>query len=293
MSSVFTPADTTRFLLIGGCGRSGTTFIQERLGACNEISGILDFESKLFAEPASIPDLFDFYVYSYTQSRFDWMANIFVSSVERNFALLPESNEVAPITKDSAVAAAREFVGHLYRVRTGSLNLADAFRRYATPFLYGVLQPEPARWVLEKTPHNALQFGRVLNVYPKSRLIHVVRDPRRIAESLARQDWFTGSFEDAVIWVRLYYEQYWRLRSSSGGKNDRELTIRLEDCVNSPRVISQRIGEFLDIEDTQIRFDGDIVLPNQGFRNLSDDQLHFANSQLFPTIEAFGYNLEL
>ncbi|RQP19207.1 MAG: sulfotransferase [Parapedobacter sp.] len=59
-------------------------------------------------------------------------------------------------------------------------GIAEKARRY------------PGAVLLEKTPANALQLDRITTLFPKAKIIHVIRDPRAVVNSMLRSTFSSG-----------------------------------------------------------------------------------------------------
>ena len=91
----------------------------------------------------------------------------------------------------------------------------------------------------DKTPHHALVARELLQWFPRARLVHLVRDPRDVVESLRRMPWSSGSL---VADARL-----WRDCVDGVARCDRNavLEIRFEDLVERPEAELRRVCEFV------------------------------------------------
>ena len=68
-------------------------------------------------------------------------------------------------------------------------ELKASFRELMASFLEPFHERSGKRFVAEKTPANALYFRELHKLFPESRFIHVVRDPRDVVASLIKMDW--------------------------------------------------------------------------------------------------------
>ena len=68
-------------------------------------------------------------------------------------------------------------------------DLKASFRDLIGSFLKPFHERSGKRFIAEKTPANALYFRELHLLFPESRFIHVVRDPRDVVASLIKQDW--------------------------------------------------------------------------------------------------------
>lgn len=131
------------------------------------------------------------------------------------------------------------------------------------------------RWA-ECTPTHALHLDQISSAFPGARVVHMIRDGRDVALSLARQQWVRPLPLDRVD-PRVPAALYWdwivttaRRQASSIGSAYME--IRFEDLVRSPQKtldrLSKHIREKLDWQAIQAQGIGTVTKPNTSF---SDD----------------------
>jgi hypothetical protein len=90
----------------------------------------------------------------------------------------------------------------------------------------------------DKTTDNALYFDWLGDAFPQSRFVHIVRDPREIAMSLALQSWnFRGVAGAAHRWV----EHVGAARRAAVSLGPRYLEVRYERLVAEPERELRRI----------------------------------------------------
>jgi sulfotransferase family protein len=103
----------------------------------------------------------------------------------------------------------------------------------------------------DKTPHHALVARELLRWFPRARLVHLVRDPRDVVESLRRMPWSSGSLvSDARLW-RDCVDGVERCGPQAA------LTVRFEALVERPEAELRRVCQFLGEE-----FDPAMVTPD-------------------------------
>jgi len=94
----------------------------------------------------------------------------------------------------------------------------------------------------DKTPHHALVARELLRWFPRARLVHLVRDPRDVAESLRRMPWSSGSL---VTDTRLWRDCVDGVERCGPGA---ALVVRFEALVERPEAELRRVCEFLGEE---------------------------------------------
>jgi hypothetical protein len=83
----------------------------------------------------------------------------------------------------------------------------------------------------DKTPRNTLIFRLLGDMFPGSHFVHVLRDPREVAMSLAVQHWSTGGIARAAMTWRFHVSH---AKVAAAELGDRLLEVRYEDLVTRP-----------------------------------------------------------
>jgi hypothetical protein len=105
-----------------------------------------------------------------------------------------------------------------------------------------ILRERAARYgrvrIGEKTPAHAASLPQIFKDFPDARAIHIVRDPRATAASLARMPWAPSSLMLNAGYLDLERKQVAKFR-------DRMLMVRLEDLLDDTRATMTRVLEFV------------------------------------------------
>jgi hypothetical protein len=139
-------------------------------------------------------------------------------------------------------------------------------RRLLTNLLLGFADRHGARLLSEKTPENVLVFPRLLELFPESKLIFVVRDPRgTIASMLAVGERartkgeapapFTANVQAAIAYLRRCLEAGFKAAQAAP---ERVHIVVYEQLVRDPEGESRRLCDFLGIE-----WHGDMLHPGE------------------------------
>lgn len=99
-----------------------------------------------------------------------------------------------------------------------------------------------------KTPFNEFYSNDIFKSFPKTKFIHVIRNPLNVAASLkeAKKKWWGGK-------VNSYFHIHsWKKSAQLAIKNKRKFNdqyfiLKYEDFVNQPKTISKELCEFLEI----------------------------------------------
>lgn len=98
----------------------------------------------------------------------------------------------------------------------------------------------------EKTPQHWKRLDRILELFPRARVIHIYRDPRDVTASLLAMDWWTqdSTWRTARYWNKtLRGAREWQRRLG-----DRHLTLRFESILENPERQIREVCGFLGLE---------------------------------------------
>ena len=104
------------------------------------------------------------------------------------------------------------------------------------------LAGEDAVRIGEKTPRHASHVGRIVELFPEARFIHIHRDPRDVVLSMKDRAWSNSLYHSARRCQRVYGAMS-RWASELGP--ERVLDVRYEDLVREPEAELRRVCAFL------------------------------------------------
>lgn len=87
-------------------------------------------------------------------------------------------------------------------------------------------------------------FSRLLHLWPETRFVHLVRDPRAVARSVVEMGWAGHVYEGAGRWVEA--EREWE-RVCARVPPSRRHEVRYEDLVTDPERVLRGVCEFLGV----------------------------------------------
>lgn len=234
-----------KIVLIGGSGRSGTSYLYEKVLQIPAAVGYDSVESKILYETGG---LFDFYK---TVTEFFSPNRAFLAKKQ----LLDKANKLDQMTKKQNISKR----GTAYRrvsqmidkisdrgvVELRQKELVDEAVRTLLVDLANDLQPEDTTvaYFIEKTPHNLLMPPFLEDCGLEVLRLHISRQKNLVANSVARQSWGPDNIPEAMIWVESY-NHAWRIHKEKyGTKNLMEL--ELEQIIREPDYHSRQILSFL------------------------------------------------
>lgn len=150
-------------------------------------------------------------------------------------------------------------------------------------FMGAVASKQDKKLWIEDTPSSAYRLKEISRAFPNARVIHIVRDGRAVALSLARLNWTgtrAGDHKKDLCYSALKWEQSVQaVISSRHYLADRYHEIRYEDLVTQPH---QVIGDL-------VRFLGIKISADTIMNNMKDNALN-GDSQSIPMTPntAFG-----
>lgn len=100
-----------------------------------------------------------------------------------------------------------------------------------------------AEWLGEKTPNNLFSVEEIIDRFPCSKFVHIVRDPRDVALSMHKA-FGKSLISSAVAWER-------GIKCAIGFKSkwpDRIIEVKYEDLTKNPEAELRKISEFLGLD---------------------------------------------
>jgi len=284
-------------VFVGGVGRSGTSLVYRSLVKCDAFYGIPNLETKFIIEPHGLIDLYFNYVHAFTPSRFGAAASAFHRVIDRK---LSEGIEGVPdefrdrVRVEAVFKLTNQFVKNLYSFQIRAEGRREAFRREARELIAHLFAFEDylqdGMIFVEKTPHNLICFHKLKEVFPEARLIHVVRDPRAIAESLCRQSWGPNTYNECVGWVKSVLNTYQTLLDNDEIVSADVLELRLEDLVYNHKILSSKVLEFVGADrNAQLDLRGNAASLDGWWENVSPEELDFGTRAFSEELEMYGY----
>lgn len=133
-------------------------------------------------------------------------------------------------------------------------DLKNSFKKLYLSFLENALHKSGKRRIAEKTPSNLLHFRALHEMFPKSPLIHIIRDSRDVICSLLEMDWtdsktgkplpYTQDVEIAALtWVQMVIQG--RNMVMDDDLKDVYYEIRYEDIITKPESVLKKLFDFI------------------------------------------------
>jgi hypothetical protein len=230
-----------RTLFVGGPGRSGTSFVAERLGRHAQVATLKNIELKLFCEKNGLQDFFHSLVETYSPNRavmaLDQFGRMAEALIEGRYGQ-PALTTVAPAADWRACFAA--FTDRLLDEGHPVPQTSEHFFESARALLHQIAtlaagaDPPDDPVFLEKTPHNLLAIGFLARLAPGARFLHVMRDPRSIAWSLLAMRWGPDKLLTATRWVDSYCHAWSGAEAQAAGLGLPLTRLYIEEAAAAP-----------------------------------------------------------
>lgn len=289
-----------KVIFVGGPGRSGTSFIAGRLGRHPDVCLLPDIELKLLTEKNGIMDLYHTLVQTYSPNR----ATVAIVQFKNLFQALIDGQFGQP-----GLASISQREDWLYLLDTFLEELTidglagptpdRTLRNAARDLLWriGVLAARNApsgsnpTTFLEKTPHALLAIEFLASIVPGARYIHVMRDPRSIAQSLQKMTWGPDGLAECCTWVSNYLEAWLKSRIDAEKLGLFPVSIQIEAIAKSPEGWSEVVcRQALLSPQTDLFRGADTPTLNGWTQHCSTADLNLLNSRLSFWASRFGYD---
>ena len=134
-----------------------------------------------------------------------------------------------------------------------------------------------------KDPRNCLTLDVWLSIFPRARVLHILRDGRIVALSLADRDALDPSFA-VDLWAHYTAEAERAMEQLPG---DRRFTIRYEDFLEQPR---ERLAPVLDFAGLAGSInESDLAKVDPGIDSKRREDPRLAEISEHPLLEKYGY----
>lgn len=228
----------------GGTGRSGTTVLAKLLDRHPEVGRCVPWEARFLTDRFGLCDLVDARLRG-PSARLAVLTTGNVARFEQRLRgrwfrrRLGDGNERGLYQAVSATDIDQALVGFRSRLSADPVAAAaELSHRLLDP---AARRRGRQRWI-ETTPDNALRAHQLIRIFPAMKLVHIIRDGRDTAASVAARYWGPNTLDQALTW--------WERRSLAihlsirGLPADRVLTVQLEDLVARRR--EQTLAAVLD-----------------------------------------------
>ncbi len=309
-----------RHLFIGGPGRSGTSFVADRLGTHPGVAALKDIELKIFTEKNGLLDLHHALVATYSPNRavqaLDQFRRMGEALIEGRYGQ-PPLTAAAPATEWRAAFAA--FADTLLTDGHPAPQTDASFLTAARALLARIAAITAAAagrdqggdgqgdgdgegdgdgnrnstTYLEKTPHSLLALGFLARLAPGALFLHVMRDPRAIARSLLAVRWGPDTPAGAASWVEGYCRA-WVVAEAEAIRLGLPLTcLHIEDVAAAPEAAAARLTARLGLAPCPGLFRGvDPEVLNRSAANAGAAERAALDARLGAWVARFGYDPE-
>lgn len=292
-------------ILIGGTGRSGTTLLARIIG---EHPSIFTFrwETQFMVSPNGLIDLIRSHYAEkaletfLTNLRGRWFRRIMRANTPREY----EAGLCTDISESELETAIEAF---LRDVRSDDRNSLAPARK----LIQGIAKPAmertaAIRWS-EKTPRNVLYTDVLHDLLPDMRMIHIVRDGRDVAVSMANNGfWPIGASKDLPELrgfsgkvtpekAALYWQSVLELSRARASElpDGAYMELRYEDLVTEPEKVLSSLCDFLEEEFTISLAEAVDIRPGSIGRwrsELTAEQLREIHRSIGTSLAAEGYD---
>jgi len=181
----------SRLLFVGGTGRSGTSATQELIASAPGSVPVIDYEARFLTWKHGLLDLYELWSRNPPADELDAaLARFgeFLNGDDRNVGAFSASEAVRVFGKPAVDAAFAGFRRTLHRASSAG-DRAGIFRAAATGLMERLWGARGRGTIVEKTPDNALNLVRLVELFPEASFIISLRHPIKTLRSFMKQTW--------------------------------------------------------------------------------------------------------
>lgn len=139
------------------------------------------------------------------------------------------------------------------------------------------------------------RMARMLDAFPNTRIIHILRDPRDVARSSIGMGWASDVYHGAQHWIETEQQYHAEIARAHP---DQVLTLRYEDLIKNPEVELARVCDFLGVTYTDAMMDyhhgttydrPDTSLIEQWRRKMTEREIGWVEGRVGPLLTKSGY----
>lgn len=286
-----------RTIFVGGPGRSGTSFVADRLANHPDISSFRNVELKLFTEKNGLLDLWHSFFERYSPNR----ATVARQQFQRLSEALITGQFGQPGLKDFASAedwttVFSSFLSNASPSGEFDRTSKQQFRQACHRLLLDIARlstPDKTspRIFLEKTPHALLAADFLSVIAPGAGFIHIMRDPRSIAQSLRSMRWGPDDLGDCCAWVAGYCNAWLDAQKTAADLGLEIARYAIEDIAEHPSDCANGLCNAAGIDRQSDLFIGaSAAVLNGWVSSVSEEDLALMNRRLSGWVHHFGYS---
>ena len=228
------------YLFVGGTGRCGTTIVFDYLGNNSKIYPTNKAEIKVLTKKNGLLDLYDnknlndfnYHIKQSTLNKDDGY-NAFINSLKNKdiLTMLSELN------------------------KNFNFNNKESIKKFYNECFYKQnITKNNIKYLADSTPESIMNSDRIINIFPNSKFIHMVRDGRDsgYSEYILMKNYkfandIKNEFDGLDYWHRRIVKSFESIKKLD---NNKYINIRLEDFViYNNKNEKEKIINFLEIED--------------------------------------------
>lgn len=286
-------------LFVGGPGRSGTSFVADRLGRHPDICTFPDIELKIFTEKNGLIDLHHALVETFSPNR----ATVALDQFRRFALALVDGRHGQPALttfarREDWANLIESFLATLCTHGQASPMRSEVFHIAARQLLRRTsniaaklkMKAGPPPQFLEKTPHSLLALDFLARLSPGCGFLHVMRDPRSVAFSLRSVGWGPSELSACCRWVANYCEAWMTMQARAAHLGLSVTKLNIEAIATAPARHSEQVCTDFNLSHHADLFQNASLATLNGWtKKCTQAEMAELNAFLRGWAELFGY----
>ena len=168
-------------------------------------------------------------------------------------------------------------------------QMKESLRSFLEKLSKAVLQQNQKRLFIEDNTHSILFTQPLMDLYPESKFLHVVRDPRDVIASLKTQRWSPSNLDDLILWYKSIVNKWLTDKEMLAANRWRQ--VKIEDMIVQPREVISEICAFIGLMFEEVMLSVELSNEQTGRykKELNASEIMLIERELAVYIEDFGY----
>lgn len=276
-----------KYIFIGGSGRSGTNIVKEILSKNSNVSS-LNFEHRFTIDPDGIIDFYNSFSLTWSPYMTDiklkrlksflinlaknrkskksyqgWELDNHIPKYSKNVQMLVDElkNFQYKCSWPGRIVDSSNYQLWFSKPYSKS-ELAKILGSFITTNFDSIIKKNKKKIFVEDNTWNVLFAKEISELVPKSKMLHIIRDPRDVIASFVKQRWCPTDLQQAIFFYKSIFKRWFEIEKTL--PDNYFSYVKLENLVSDRERYVNEICIFVDLPFENSMLKIDLSHSNQG-----------------------------